>query len=380
MRASPIALLVATAASGQVMLDPARLGPSMRYFEPVPGEKVLECTVAPIRPLLNFSFRLQAGYVVRIPMGQFFGSGHGWAILTRITPDSGGAPAYLASRYRLPNIPKTGVETEIGGGFLLGPGKYHVAWRMFDETGRTCRAAWTIDAKLSRAERGVKLAIAPNTVRELAITVEAPDPAANGDAARLPITVMLHAAPIFPRRTWLNGRDRMTLVGLLASLVERLPARSIRVVVFSLDQQKEIYRRDHFLPRDLSEVGHALDNLELGKVDVQVLEHRYGHLDLLANLLRREWSEPERSDAVLVLGPKCRFLSSPPASALDRPALGGPRYFYFQYEPAYRITQANLPDSIAGAMHRVKGKTLVIRTPADFAKAIAEVERNTRAN
>jgi len=41
---------------------------------------------------------------------------------------------------------------------------------------------------------------------------------------------------------------------------------------------------------------------------------------------------------------------------------------------AYTRGGPNLPDSISLATAKAKGKTIVIRTPADFAKAIEQIE------
>ena len=60
-------------------------------------------------------------------MRQFFGPGHLWVVLARITPEGGDRkPVYVGGRTRLPDIPRTKVELELGGGFLLGEGRYQV--------------------------------------------------------------------------------------------------------------------------------------------------------------------------------------------------------------------------------------------------------------
>jgi len=59
---------------------------------------------------------------------------------------------------------------------------------------------------------------------------------------------------------------------------------------------------------------------------------------------------------------------------MEKPA-GGPRFFYFQYRPVFRRAVAVTPDSINFTISNLKGKNVVIRTPADFAKAIESLER-----
>jgi len=132
-----IAALLACACAAQVIVDPARFGSVLKSLEPRADEKPLRCEVTPIRPSLNFSFRFQAGYVVHVPMNQYSGEGHGWAMVTRITPEGGGQkPVYLVGRTRLPSIPKTKVAVEVGGGYLLGEGRYDVNWTLLDDADR----------------------------------------------------------------------------------------------------------------------------------------------------------------------------------------------------------------------------------------------------
>jgi len=375
MRAALLLILLGTGVvCAQGIIDPARLGPVMKDLE---GggyrDRPLDCEVTPMRPALNFGFRFQAGYIVRVPMSQYFGPGHLWVIVVRITPE-GGTPIYLGSRYRLPDVPKTKVELEVGGGYLLGEGKYQASWTMFDDFGRVCRKQWTIQAKLGHGERHVKVAMPRETVAELSLRGAPGLPRSVDDAAPIRLTVFLHAAPVSPRRMRLGARDRVMLLGTLSSLLNRLPVRSTRLVVFNLDQQKELYREDPFAPGDLGQVAQAIDTVELGRVDYHILQKPSGHLDLLADLLNRELAEKTQSDVVVFLGPMARFSDKIPSAEMAQGEGIQPRFFYFQYRPP--IPQpSTLPDTINQAVSKMKGKTLVIRTPADFAKAIEQVEK-----
>lgn len=163
MRALPLAILLPAAAWAQSIVDPRDIPFVMSRFEPRGDDRPLACSVTPFAPTLNFSFRIEAGYIVRVPMSQFFGPGHLWFILLRVTPEGGGGkPVFLASRTRLPDAPKTKVEVELGGGYLLGEGRYRVRWMMLDDMGRVCRKEWRIETKAveGRAEvRGVDAAL-----------------------------------------------------------------------------------------------------------------------------------------------------------------------------------------------------------------------------
>jgi hypothetical protein len=375
MRPLAIAWLLASACAAQVIVDPARFGSIVKALEPRPDEKPLRCEVTPIKPSLNFGFRFQAGYIVRVPMNQFSGPGHGWAMLTRITPEGGGQqPVYLASRVRLPPIPKTKVDVEVGGGYLLGEGRYDVNWTLLDDTDRICRGSWRVDARLGRHERQVNLAMPRDTVADFTLRGRSGGKRGSDDAAPIRLTVLLDAAPLFPLRTRLRANDRVVLLGLLSSLLERVPARSVRLVVFNLDQQKTLLRQDAFAPGALDRVAQALNGTELGLVDYHVLQNPRGHVDFLAGLMNLELRAEVPSDVVVILGPETRYADKLPQAALAEPLGAAPQFFNLQFRPYFRAGPS-LPDSISLATARAKGKTIVIRTPADFAKAIEQIER-----
>ncbi|MGA2270268.1 MAG: hypothetical protein ABSH44_17490 [Bryobacteraceae bacterium] len=380
MRSIAIAVLLASAAVAQTVVDPAKLGDVPKALAPQPGGRPLQCRVMPIKPALDFGFRFQAGYVVRVPMSQYSGPGHKWAMLTRITPEGGGRkPVYLLSGVRLPPIPRTNLELEIGGGYLLGEGRYDVSWAMFDDAGRTCRGGWRVDARLGRRERRVKVAMPRGAVGEFSSRVLPNGKRDSDDAPPLRLTVLLHVAPLVPFRTRLRASDRVMLLGLLSTLLERLPARSVRLVVFNLDQQKELFRQEAFPPEALDQVAQSINGLELGRVDYHVLQNRLGHVDLLAGLVNRELQAEAPSDVVVFLGPEARYWDKLPEAALEEIHGAEPRFFYLEYKPPYFRPGPNIPDSISSAVGKLKGKTVVIRSPADLANAIEEIERRAAA-
>jgi hypothetical protein len=296
-------------------------------------------------------------------------------MLTRITPEGGDRkPVYLGARIPLPPVPKTNAESSVGGGYLLGVGVYDVRWIMLDDSGRVCRKSWRVDVHPSRADRQVKVAMPPGTVWELGLRGSRTLPRETGDAPALRLTILLHAAPLSPRRTHLRPNDMVTLMSTVSSLLERVPARSVRLVLFNLDQQKELYRKEDFLLRDMAQFSQAMTNIELGLVDFQVLQNKRGHVDLLTDLLNREISAQPPGDVVLFLGPEARYFDRVPQESLEKPAGRAPQFYYFQIVPFLRQTAAP-PDTIKSAMSRLGGKTMQIHTPGEFAKAIERLEK-----
>jgi hypothetical protein len=379
MRSLAIALLLASTGAAQVIVDPARVGSMVKALERQADERPLRCEVTPIKPSLNFGFRFQAGYVVHVPMNQYSGAGHGWAMLTRVTPEGGGQqPVYLGSRVGLPTIPKTKVDIEVGGGYLLGEGRYDVDWALLDDTGRVCRSSWRVDARLGRHERQVNVAMPRDTVADFTLRGRSGRKRGADDAAPIRLTVLLDAAPLVPFRTRLRASDRVILLGLLSSLLERVPVRFVRLVIFNLDQQKTLLRQDAFAPNALGRVAQSLNGAELGRVDYHVLQNPHGHVDFLAGLINQELRAETPSDVVVFLGPETRYGDKVPQAALEEPRGAVPQFFNLQFK-AYTRAAPSLPDSISRATAKAKGKTIVIRTPADFAKAIEQIEHSSRS-
>ena len=167
--------------------------------------------------------------------------------------------------------------------------------------------------------------------------------------------------------------DREMMLGSLAALLEGLPAESVRLVVFNLDQQKTLFTRDHFRSEQLGQVAQSLNQLQLGTVDYGVLQNRAGHLKLLTEFINAELTQKEIPDAVIFLGPPTRHFDKPDQSEFEERSAGDPQFFYLQYRP-YISRRAELPDSIQHAVRRMKGKTMVVHTPGEFANAIRQVE------
>ena len=366
--------MAASTLPAQLIVDPVKLRFILPEFEK--DDVSLHCEVQPLKPALNYGFRFHAGYVVTVPMNQFLGPNHGWSMLTRITPVEGDrTPVYLVSSMTLPPVPKTKNELHIGGGYLLGEGAYDVRFMLLDDTGRTCRKNWHVDVHRNHAEQKVQVNMPPETVWELSLRGARRLPAATDDAAPVRLTIFLHTAPLFPRRTRMRPNDMMTLMSTVSSLLERVPARNVRLVLFNLDQQKELYRKEDFMLQDMAQVSQAMSGIELESVDFQTLQNRRGHVDLIADLVNREIGAEPPSDVVLFLGPGARQFDRVPQSILEKPTGRGPQFYYFQIAPIVR--QAAQPaDTIKNAIARLGGKTILIHSPGEFAKAIDRLEKS----
>lgn len=401
--------LLAVNTAAQTVVDPARLPPEVRGFDPNAVHLPVPCAVDPIQPSLNFGLRFETGYVLSVPLHVYHGSGHRWSLVFRVMPE-GGRPVYFLDSVEVPAVPQPDAVGAVRGFFLLGEGHYEVKWSLLDDQGRICRKEWTLDAK---APRGEQVLMPPGSAGDLSWS-----PIHSGGVGYpRRITVLLNAAlPAAPstRRTAANAFDEAgvaagkwaTLVNLFRTLLERLPAASVRVVVFNLDQQRELFRQDGFTTDGINRVAHAADGLEQWAVDYRALQNKTAAWDLLANLVTQEIHAAPPSDEVVFLGLPGWTAEKMPA---DFPGVGNkrmPRFFYLQYRtgqlaghlaggweaPMPRNPSAglrgggrmgpspasDLPDSIDESVRRLKGKTIAVRSPREFDQAIKEMEQRVK--
>ena len=58
---------------GQRLVDASRIPEGLRSMQAEASAGQMRCSVAPVKPRLNYSFRFQAGYVLDIPLQQYTG-------------------------------------------------------------------------------------------------------------------------------------------------------------------------------------------------------------------------------------------------------------------------------------------------------------------
>jgi hypothetical protein len=400
-------------------VEPEQVAAIRNAFDSAASAPQLRCEINATRPALNFSLRFQTGYVIDVPLVQFRGPGHGLRVFIRVTPE-GLRPAYLVSTQNLPdvpasNVPATKVDGEMVGTFVVGEGAYDIEALVEDDLHRACHRQWRIQARRSGSERELRPATPPATVGEF--SAKGPEsratlPEFKSTAGIGRLTLMIHAASLSPRSAKLHDDDIAMLVGSLSSLLEQLPARSVRLVVFNLDQQAVLFQQDGFAAKDLEKFISALNQLQLALVDYRTLQKRASPSGLLADLVQAELRGTKSPDALILLGPRSPMHDDIPPEALEKFPATIPGLFYLQYEPRLplraglmpgppgrnggpasmgrdgplragqsadgtfargSLTAPGGPDSIEKLVARLKGKTIAVRTPHDFADAIRHI-------
>ena len=384
----------------------------------------LECQVKPLAAALDFSLRFQSGYTVRVPLTQHREDGRRWLIAIKIKPEPDRPPVYLLDKLALPDIQNGNRQAEAAGGFSLGEGDYRVTFALVDDQARACRAEWSVQAKRNGSSRDVNLSIQPGIVE--ALSASDPQPASTEMPTRRidRLTVLLHAAPLSPAATKIPPGDLLTLLDMLSALTNSVHANSVRLIVFSIDRQSEIYRREDFTGEQLAEVHQKLFDLQFATVTYRQLQNTSGPSDFLKSIVIGELESKTRSEAVVFLGPRSR-----PVGKLDlKPELRAsqlPKFLYLEYlsppdatrlfatagdqPPGANARLVGLPalrtgndtgsvnrgygradpdkmqitddssknnltrDGISDVVSRLHGRTYLIARPADFAKALTKL-------
>jgi hypothetical protein len=395
MRLAAYAILLCTGTTfAQDVAEPGKIADLIKLLEPQPKAQPLQCKVKIVKPTVDFAFRFEAGYYFQMPRNQYSGPDHTWTVLTEVTPQGVHAsPVYFLNAGALPELVLQR-DSNVGasGGYLLGEGRYSVRWLLHDDLGRTCRSNWRIEA----GRKGKFVAMAPNTVSGLSLS-ETSAQTYTGPGTPMRITLLLDAAPLQVQPespSGLRGRERAMLFDGLLGLMERLPTSSVRLIVFNLEQQEELLRRENFAVSELGDVARALKELELGSVQLGVLEKPKGHIDLISSLLNAEMHSSSPSDAVVLLGPQERYFDKVPNSALDTPRGNKPRFFSVQFVPPPHWVNAIVPvdaasgykgggiipitidnfDTVTKVVKKLNGKAVQVLTPDQFENAIKDIE------
>lgn len=371
MRALLLIAVAAVAASAQSTIPVEKLPDRWRTLERMADEQQLKCRVRTIKPHLNLGFRFQTGYVVEVPMRQYSGKNHWWAAVLRVTPkNSERQPVWLVSRMRIPPTPEnTKVTGEFSGSYLVGEGEYETDMLLIDDSNRVCTADWKIRAKLKDKVRQIRPGLPRGMVDDISLRRwRSMRPNELESRRQHDVSILVHAAATTPGRMRMRGYDRSLLMSALSSMLERLPVRNVRLTIFSMDKQQEVYHTPDLNLDTFRQAMDALGRLELGTVDYSALTNRKGHVDLLSELMDRELAT--KPDAMIFLGPVARWTDK--LSSEEFPKAEAPAY-YIQLRP-FRMAHGVQTDTLSRAVRQLGGKTKQVYSPEDFAEAIQSLE------
>ncbi len=362
------------AAKGQQLLTPGRAETVKieQAFNQALNDNtggVLACNILKFEPRLSFGFRFWTGYDLFMPVRQFANTDkpQGLISVLRVTPQ-GGQASYFFRQATLPALPQDkplpkNMEFTAGGGFSLGEGRYDLLLQVLDQSGRTCRQRWSIEAK----KAGVPLRIEPGKVADNGLERWSGIPAKAGSLDK--VTVFLHAAPVIPRRATvrLSAFDITVLLMSLTSLLDTSHFAEARVVAYSLDNRQVLFEEENFDGRALRRLLRVLSDLNLGTISYRTLNGA-GPAEVLEDLTRRESARPEPSQALVFLGPTSRY-DARVSPKLKELRMTLPKSYSLSFPSRY------FPDDIVKRFVTAgPGKALTLYGPGDLAKAIREID------
>jgi hypothetical protein len=380
-----IALSAALAASAdaQVPLSLAETAEVNRVLDDEPAGDRLRCTIERKDPDLDFEFRFTAGYTIECPLKLFEGRKSFVNTFVRVTPEDGG-PVLLGGSSNLPALPdemaartnlrKLNTNLELSGAFALGEGRYIVEVLATDDRERTCRKQWRINVVRRHAVAASTAIMKANTVAPADLVPW--DGRLQTAAESVRLTVLLDVAPINPREPTLRAWDRLLLLDSLSSLLRELPCKSVRLVAFNLDQQREVYRSRQFRGGDeFQALEKAMQQLELGTVSYHLLQQQQGWAQMLWRLTSLESKDDDPPDAVIILGPATRTHMKVDKAELAPREFRNPQFFYFEYSNRFGNP---FPDSMGTLTKALGGTVFIFHWPQELAQDIQKMLRKLK--
>jgi len=372
-----VLLLVAFAAPGQEMIS-ARTASGRAWIERFERDLAaassapkLACSVRPLKLVINFALRYQAGYEATLPIDQF--SQSATPLYTRFRVVSGGTNArhYFRRAGTLPpGLRRRREQAGLTGGFLIGEGDYQVDWLVTDAAGRSCQKSWEVRLRLKPHEREAAAFMAPGEVAPLTLASWRRLPADGHGAHR--VALFLHVAPVHPRSVQMGQFDQALLLTTLISLLEQTPLRPASFHAVSLHRQRELLRTPGFDEQALRALRETMDELELATIGIEQLRTADGAARLLAGLAAEQLASAEPPKALIFVGPATREGAGDPRRLLG--SLPGPPPPVFYLRLNYFPSWFPFGDPIEKLTRTLGGKVFEVRNPRQFARALREIE------
>ena len=339
--------------------------------------KDLPCSVTPSKPVLGFDLRFHAGYEVNVPLKELSGNENKLTILFRVVPDNHkDDPVYFVQHVHVPSIEDEAKgDATLGGMFDLGEGNYHVDWLMRDRSERVCSFYWDSEATLPAKDKQIALEMAPGAVRrsqEEQFIEDPPVERTPSGGAPLNIKVLVNFAPQNFDSPALRPLDTVALVSILRRISREPQFGKFSLVAFNIQEQRVLYRQSSSERIDFPALGHALESVKLGTVDMKRLAQKHGDTDFLTDLIKKEMGGEDHPDALVFAGPKIMLDASVPQDTLT-PIANDVDYPVFYMN--YNLNPNAVPwkDSISRAVKVFRGTEYTISRPRDLWFSVTEM-------
>ena len=404
-----IGILFAAGALAQQIIPVEKVSGGANAFDANQHREPLPCTITFTKPQLNLAFRFETTYAAQVPLDACAGGEHKWRVLFRVMPRDG-QPVYFTDSFDLSGASGAAFDAVVKGTFFTGEGDYDVQWSLWDDLGRVCRQNARGQPHRTRNEQNVKVEMPPGAAGDFSWQSVSEESIA---AKTRRITILMNAA--LPRVSHGQAVDNEwpALLTILSSLLEQAPEASVRLVVFNLDQQRELFRKDDFTARDVAGIAHEGDALARWAVDSKVLQNPAGGWELIGKLESSEIRSAPLPDTILFLGLPAASAEKMPNEMPQSASAQTPRFVYLRYHldpqasaQALRVGRGGGPslprggretmgeiiprgnprsgypylDPIEQAVRRMRGRTIEISSADTLSRALSAVRKSALKN
>jgi hypothetical protein len=335
----------------------------------------LTCNVLPVKPTIGFDLRFHAGYEISIPLRELAGGENLLTVVFRVTPvEKPNEPVYLTQKIRVPEIEENAKgDAYLQGSFDLGEGKYAVEWLMRDRAERYCAHFWDLTAELPGRDKTLAIELSPGEVSPTQpdqFTAEPPVERIGGESP-LNVKVLVNFAPQNTFAASLQPIDTIALTTLLRQIQRDPRIARFSVVAFNLQERRVLYRQDPLDRIDMPALGEAVKNVQLGRVSYDVLGKKNAESEFLGELIRGEFANGERPDALIFAGPRAGVTEKLPDESLRIVGQLDSPVFYVNYNLNPQLNP--FKDSISHAVRFLQGQEFTVSRPRDLWAAVSEM-------
>jgi hypothetical protein len=357
---------MALGASGQSFADARDHAEANRTLDNAPAKSRLPCFFdLESKPYLDFLYRYLAAFEIDCRLGSMIQPGTTWFAVIRIT-NQFSKPTLMLEEFEIPQVPHgndprfyapiSKLKVSMTGGFAMGPGRYLVEIALTDQRGSSIRRRWRLKLPEYKEEEHIPSALLPGAVAPLS------DPhwdgALSSRGAR--VTVLLDVESLF-HGARLSAGYRAYLLQSLASLLNQLPCKSVRLIAFSLDTQEELFRQDILDADGFARLDKVLDRVQFDMIPYRALM-RGASTRFLVNMIQREITLQQTPDAVIFLGLSgLQPVPKIPLEMLDHMETNDTRVYYLRY------LRFGAPDMIENLTRELHGTVI----PFDSARTLA---------
>lgn len=335
----------------------------------------LPCALRPVKAVLGFDLRFQAGYTVTVPWEELAQLGDELRVLVRVTPTiQRGRQSYLAQRVTTPAVPEDSGEGEAAfdGRFDVGEGRYDVAWLMRNRSGRVCSFHWNLEAALTGKDRDLPLALNAGDVQASESNPFAQESSVDrGENATLRLALLVNLTPPDANSIVLREDDLAAIAATLRNIVHDPEVRELSLTAFQLRDPRVLYRQTAAAQIDFPELGRAFVATRTATVSISTLSRQHPDEEFLATLIRDEVERDYQPDALVFVGPRLRGDEGISHSA---PRSEGSRripIFYLNHDSAPQVPVWK--DAIGQIVKTLHGQEYTFSRPAEMWKSIRQM-------